>query len=191
MKACQQLQLMFCCREYQPTSRQKDMFFAQCINKIHTSVPKEDSEEDIRLKSCEFKIGPGEDGYSMAAIHVYYQNQYCDEWNERMLDMLPGEKFTSAAQDSRKDNHTRLVDADMPPEPQDTSGLRKILNVKVGGRIMVTTNIDVSDGLINGATGTISDIVMNETSTKIKKKSCFLIMTQLTKKLDVKASINT
>ena len=33
---------------------------------------------------------------------------------------------------------------------------------------MVTTNIDVSDGLTNGATGTISDIVMNETSTQIK-----------------------
>ena len=69
------------------------------------------------LKSCELKIGPGEDGYPMAAIHVYYQNQYCDEWNESMLDMLPGEKFTSTAQDSRKDNHTRLADVDMPPKP--------------------------------------------------------------------------
>ena len=33
---------------------------------------------------------------------------------------------------------------------------------------MVTTNIDVSYGLTNGATGTISDIVMNENSTQIK-----------------------
>ena len=50
----------------------------------------------------------------MAAIHVYYQNQYCDEWDERMLDMLPGKKFTSTDQDSRKDTHTRLADIDMP-----------------------------------------------------------------------------
>ena len=35
---------------------------------------------------------------------------------------------------------------------------------------MVTTNIDVSDGLTNGATGKISDIVMNETSTQIKAR---------------------
>ena len=69
------------------------------------------------LKSCELKIGPGEDGYPMAVIHVYYQNQYCDEWNERILDILPGKKFTSAAQDSRKDNHTRLADVDMSPKP--------------------------------------------------------------------------
>ena len=33
---------------------------------------------------------------------------------------------------------------------------------------MVTTNIDVSDGLTNGATGTICDIVMHETTTQIK-----------------------
>ena len=56
--------------------RQKDVFFAQCLNKIHTSVPEEGSEKDIMLKSHELKIGPGEDGYPMAAIHVYYQNQY-------------------------------------------------------------------------------------------------------------------
>ena len=120
------------------------------------------------LKSHELKIGPGEDDYPMAAIHVYYQNQYCDEWNERMLDTLPEEKFTSTAQDSREDNHTRLADIDMPPKPKDRGGLRKILNVKYGARIMVTTNIDVSDGLTNGATGTICDIVMHETTTQIK-----------------------
>ena len=59
--------------------RQKDMFCAQCLNKIHTSVPKEGSEEDILLKSHELKIGPGKDVYPVAAIHVYYQNQYYDE----------------------------------------------------------------------------------------------------------------
>ena len=31
--------------------------------------------------------------------------------------MLPGEKFTSTNQDSRKDNLTRLADVDMPPKP--------------------------------------------------------------------------
>ena len=33
----------------------------------------------------------------------------------------------------------------MPSKPKVTGGLRKILNVKGGARIMVTTNIDVSD----------------------------------------------
>ena len=85
--------------------RQKDMFFARCLNKICAYAPNEGSEEDIMLKSCELKIGSGEDGYPVAIIGIYYQNQYCDEWNERMLDMLLGEKFTSTAKESRKDNH--------------------------------------------------------------------------------------
>ena len=33
---------------------------------------------------------------------------------------------------------------------------------------MVTTNIDLSEALTNGATGTICDIVMHETTTQIK-----------------------
>ena len=147
---------------------QKDMSFARCLNKIHTSVPKEDSENDRMLKSCELKIGTGQDSYPMAAIHVYYQNQYCEEWNEGMLGTLQGEKYTSTAQDSRKGNHRRLADIDMTPKPKDTGGLRKILNVTCGARIMVTTNIDVSDGLTNGPTGTICDNVMHETTTQIK-----------------------
>ena len=32
--------------------------------------------------------------------------------------------------------------------------------MKVGARSMMTTNIDVSDRLTNGATGTISDIMI-------------------------------
>ena len=56
----------------------------------------------------------------------------------------------------------------MTPKPQDTGGLRKILNVKVGAKIMVTTKFYESNGLTNGATGTISDVVMNETTTQIK-----------------------
>ena len=56
----------------------------------------------------------------------------------------------------------------MPSKPKDTGGLRKVLNLKCGARITVTRNIDVSVGLINGATGTICDIVMHESTTQIK-----------------------
>ena len=41
---------------------------------------------------------------------------------------------------------------------------RKILQVKVGARVMITTNIDVSDGLTNGAMGFVSNIVMDTLS---------------------------
>ena len=43
-----------------------------------------------------------------------------------------------------------------------------ILNLKVGARVMITKNIDVIDGLTNGAMGTVTDIVL-DTSTLIVK----------------------
>ena len=56
----------------------------------------------------------------------------------------------------------------MSEQPRETGNLRKILQVKVGARVMITTNIDVSDGLTNGAMGFVSNIVMHTLSQDIK-----------------------
>ena len=56
----------------------------------------------------------------------------------------------------------------MPERPHETGNLRKILQVKVSARVMITTNIDVSDGLTNGAMGFVSNIVMDTLSQDIK-----------------------
>ena len=52
----------------------------------------------------------------------------------------------------------------MPEQPRETGNLRNILQVKVGARVMITTNIDFSDGLTNGAIGFVSNIVMDTLS---------------------------
>ena len=44
-------------------------------------------------------------------------------------------------------------------KPQKTGNLRKVLHVKVGARLMLTTNIDVSDGLTNGTVGTVKYVI--------------------------------
>ena len=43
-----------------------------------------------------------------------------------------------------------------------------ILNLKVGAKVIITKNVDVSDGLTKGAMGTVADIVL-DTSTLIVK----------------------
>ena len=40
--------------------------------------------------------------------------------------------------------------------------LRKVLHVKVGARVMITTNIDISDGLTNGAVRTVKYVITEE-----------------------------
>ena len=76
--------------------------------------------------------------------------------------MLPGKEFTNIATDSKKDDCTELVNITMPTNPRETGNLKKILTVKVNARIMITTNIDVNDGLTNGAMGTITNVVIDE-----------------------------
>ena len=67
--------------------------------------------------------------------------------------------YTCLAYDSKKDRHTNLSNVNFPANPHKTGSLLKVLNVKVGARVMLTTNIDVTDGLTNGAKGTVRNIL--------------------------------
>ena len=55
----------------------------------------------------------------------------------------------------------------MPTNPHETGNLKKILTVKVNARVMITTNINVSDGLTNGAIGTVTNVLMDERTGKM------------------------
>ena len=43
-----------------------------------------------------------------------------------------------------------LANVTMPTNPHETGDLQKVLSVKINARVMITTNIDVADGLTNG-----------------------------------------
>ena len=59
-----------------------------------------------------------------------------------------------------------------PTNPHKTGNLRKIMSVKINARVMITTNIDVTDGLKNGAVGTVTNVVIDE---KRGKMSAILV----------------
>ena len=101
-------------------------------------------------------------------MHVYAQNKYCDDWNENMLAFIPGQQYRYIAKDSKKDDCTEMADVHMSDKPQDTDNMRKILDAKVGARVMLTTNIDVSDGLTNGAVGMVANIITDEITREMK-----------------------
>ena len=91
--------------------------------------------------------------------HVYAQNHYCDEWIFKRITSLQGDKYECVAFDSKKDHCTELTTIDVSLKPQKTGNLRKVLHVKVWARVMLTTNIDVSDGLTNGAVGNVKYVI--------------------------------
>ena len=147
--------------------RQKDMKFVKCLNKIRTTVPLEGSNEDIMLQNCELKMNPSDEKYPSNVLHVYAWNAHCDEWNTYKLKLLPGKEFTNIATDSKKDDCTELANITMPTNPRETGNLKKIPTVKVNARVMITTNIDVNDGLTNGAMGTVTNVVIDERTGKM------------------------
>ena len=55
----------------------------------------------------------------------------------------------------------------MPTNPHETGNLQKVLTVKMNARVMITTNIDVTDWLTNGAMGTVTNVVIDQTTGKI------------------------
>ena len=55
----------------------------------------------------------------------------------------------------------------MPTNPCETGNLQKVLTVKINARVMITTNIDVADWLRNGAVGTVTNVVIDQTTGKM------------------------
>ena len=55
----------------------------------------------------------------------------------------------------------------MPTNPCVNRQSEKVLTVKINARVMITTNVDVTDGLTNGAMGTVTNVVIDETAGKI------------------------
>ena len=45
---------------------------------------------------------------------------------------------------------------------------KKVLKIKIGARVMIATNICISDNLVNGTLGNVIDIVYGDNSSKVK-----------------------
>ena len=136
--------------------------FAECLNNIHRATPKENSAEDSLLQNCELHVTENDPQYPCDTMHVYAWNKSCDEGNEKRLHMLDGIAYESTALDSKRDDCTLLATLHLTMENNTIGNLRSILRVEKGARVILTTNIDVSDGLTNGEMGMITHIILGE-----------------------------
>ena len=78
-----------------------------------------------------------------------------------------GKEFTNIATDSKKDHCSEHANVTVPTNPHETGNLKKVLTVKINARVMMTTDIDVTDGLTNGAMDTGTNVLIDETTGKI------------------------
>ena len=87
----------------------------------------------------------------------------CDEINSEVFKGLTGQQYSIAAEDS-VDCSTSLMQkvkrklAKYSEDSTHTAGLENVITVKVGCKVMLRRNIDVTLELVNGAIGTITRV---------------------------------
>ena len=136
--------------------RQKDdAVFAQLLNRVRTATC---SKDDIALLRSR-EISPDMKNYPIDTLHVYSTHKLVNEHNSKMLSKIHETIHTVKAIDSKKDRNSG-IDVKFPEKVSETGGLETSLKVAIGCRVMLTYNLDVTDGLSNGATGTVSHIVI-------------------------------
>ena len=138
--------------------RQKDdQQFAQLLGRVRKAECTDSDLDVLRSRACE----ESDPAYPHEAVHVYPLNKDVDEDNIRKLNRLAPEDqhVVIHAKDCTKDKHTRQLDMTMPKSKASTGGLVSELHLAVGAKVMLTVNVDVSDGLVNGARGTVEAII--------------------------------
>ncbi|XP_026826365.1 uncharacterized protein LOC113562157 [Ooceraea biroi] len=98
----------------------------------------------------------------------------CDVLNTAMLDRISSDKIELIAEDLAecasylKKNVMKILNKD-DEDSSRTAGLARIITVKVGARVMLRRNIDISLGLVNGTIGTIISIIHSAIDNKVEK----------------------
>ena len=140
--------------------RQKDdLAFAQLLNRLRLNEMTEEDKQKLQTRVFDRDTGH----YPMDAVHLFAENFYINKHNDNILRQLPGEKVVIPCHDS-------VVSANIPAKEcqklinnltddySKTGQLMKSLTVVVGMIVVHTANVDVDDGLTNGATGVVKHI---------------------------------
>lgn len=148
--------------------RQKDdLTFAQSLTRF---AKGELNEEDVALFRSRCYANENQlPEEAKTAIRLIWTNKDVDAYNTRRLEELQ-KKFPTnmnivvyaedkiARGDYTENQVKRALTKAKELPTQKTHGLPAILKLVVGCRYMVTTNVDVADGLFNGATGILKKI---------------------------------
>jgi len=144
--------------------RQKDdQPFTELLNRIRTGSH---TEEDIKCINSR-SVSPSDDNYPSDALHIWAENNPVSEHNNKQLDQISAPLFVLTAVDQYPPNVTKQdIDRVLSRGRSETGGLDFEIHIKEGARVMLTTNIDITDRLINGQIGTVVKINVNQRNQK-------------------------
>jgi hypothetical protein len=131
--------------------RQKDDApFAEMLNRLRVKAKEEElCEEDDEILRNRSDLPD----IPETALHVFATNKLAKNHNEKILSKISTTPRTLKAKDYRKDVESRTVTECSCTGASDD--LLDEINVDISARVMLIRNIDVKDGLVNGAFGNV------------------------------------
>ena len=160
--------------------RQKDdQKFALALNNLANCCLTED---DIIIITSRIIQKDSYENLPIKFIHLFSTNASVNNThNETVLNALTTEGFRliaigSLVGDTAGGITDKLSNVIKQLKVCDTQGLPYELFLKLGARYLLTLNIDIQVGLVNGATGLLTKIVYGTKSGSLERVPCILWM---------------
>jgi hypothetical protein len=145
--------------------RQKDdLGFTQLLNRV---APLHIQTMISGVFNPEQYVTPGDENYPSDALHIFAENAPVDEYNIDRLQQIQSPQYVLEALDQFPP-HVRKQDIDrvLSKGRSETGGLDTKILIKENARVMLTTNVDISDRLINGQLGTVIKVSVDNVSNR-------------------------
>ncbi|XP_028415513.1 ATP-dependent DNA helicase PIF1-like [Dendronephthya gigantea] len=139
--------------------RQKnDKAFTELLNRVRTASHTEDDIKVIQSR----RVSPSDPNYPSDALHIWAENSPVNEHNQMKLEAIQTPLYILKAKNQYPPNVSKQdIDRVLARGRSETCGLDAEIQIKEGARIMLTTNINIQDRLINGQMGTVVKIYAN------------------------------
>ena len=136
-----------------------DSIFSELLCRVRTNSCTSADIDILRSR----EIATDDPNYPTNALHVYRLNADVDSRNSLMLNKLASssQQYVINASDSVAGQTSHICLSNLSDKRSETGGLHGVLKLAIGARVMLTANVDVSDGLVNGARGEVVDIITN------------------------------
>lgn len=119
--------------------------FAPLLNRIRIG---EHTDDYIDLLNTRKTILSAEH-YPTTVTHIFAYNKDGNDHNTKMLETLSGLLYTFFAKDSKRNEQTRRVE--LSEFAENAGGLSKKLVLEIGARVILTKNMNVTNGLVQQA----------------------------------------
>ncbi len=133
-----------------------DSAFSELLCRVRTNRCTSDDVKILKSR----QIPADTANYPTQALHVYRLNADVDTRNSLMLDKLAPQsaQYTIKAHDSVAGQTCHISLTSLSDKRSETGGLHSTL------KLAIRANVDVSDGLVNGARGEVVHIVTNNSN---------------------------